>query len=629
MSMSKNQTHHRTHTCSELSAEYVGQTVTIIGWVHHRRDHGGIIFLDVRDAYGITQVTVHPDNKEAFASADTCRREFVVQVEGVVAARPDNMKNPKLPTGEIEIEAVRTTIVGTATTPPFEVDDHTSLVDEDLRLRYRYLDLRRKELQENIKFRGEFIHFTRNYFYNQGFQEIQTPILTKSSPEGARDYLVPSRVHPGKFYALPQAPQQYKQFLMVGGIDKYFQIAPAFRDEEPRSDRLPGEFYQLDIEMNFAAQEDIFAVMEQYFIDVTTNLTDKRIAETPFPRIPYSEAMDRFGSDRPDLRFGLELGTVSAELKETEFTVFANALKKENGVIKIFRAPEADKHFSRKDIDELTELAKTHGAGGLAYVQCKSDGSVQSPIWKFLADHEQNAILERAQELIPDRPIEGSGDIIFFGADTWDIACKVLGEVRLEVVRRLDATLPDEQKRMNDDVIAYAWITDFPMYEKDPATKKWDFTHNPFSMPQGGMEALLNSKPNEILAYQYDIVANGLELSSGAIRNHEPATLQKAFEITGYDEETFKERFGHLATAYEYGGPPHGGIAPGIDRMVMLLLGEQSIREVVAFPKNGKAEEPMMNSPAEVEQQQLDDVHIALKLPKKIKDQQDKDSSNQ
>jgi aspartyl-tRNA synthetase len=594
----------RTHTCGQLNKKNIGQTVELCGWVHSRRDHGGIIFIDLRDRYGLTQLTFDPDkNKQAWQEADKLRHEWVIRIKGEVTARPENMVNKKIATGEIEIECSEINILSESKTPPFELEEEKAAeANESVRLKYRFIDLRRHKLQKIIKLRDEVITYTREYFHKHDFIEIQTPILANSSPEGARDYLVPSRVYPGKFYALPQAPQQFKQLLMVGGLDRYFQIAPCFRDEDPRADRHPGDFYQIDMEMSFVTQEDIWAITEPLMIELTEKFSSKKIIQKPFPHITYREAMEKYGSDKPDLRFDMEIIPISYLVKDCGFSVFADVIKN-GGVVHALRV-EGGAKFSRKEIDELTEIAKKSGAKGLAYIvvkseklKVKSEGrefELQSPIVKFLGDELSQKIVET---------VGGKeGDIIFFGADKWLTVCKSLGAVRNECGRRLG--LKDNSKA------AWCWVVDFPMFEYDEEHGKVDFSHNPFSMPQGGAEILENKDPLDIVAYQYDLVCNGLEISSGAIRNHEPKIMYKAFAIAGYTKEEVDKKFGHMIRAFEYGAPPHGGCAPGLDRLLMILLDLENIRDIYAFPKDGQGRDVMLDSPSEVSAGQLKELGI-------------------
>jgi aspartyl-tRNA synthetase len=589
----------RTHTCGELTKKNVGKIVELAGWVHSRRDHGGLIFIDLRDRYGLTQLTFDPKiSAKALAEADKLRHEWVIKIKGKVAPRPDDMINKKLSTGEIEIECESIEILSKSKTPPFELNEEKSEeANEALRLKYRFVDLRRPKLQTMLKIKNEFFQYIRKYFQINDFLEIQTPILANSSPEGARDFLVPSRLYPGKFYALPQAPQQFKQLLMVGGLDKYFQIAPCFRDEDPRMDRHYGEFYQLDIEMSFVEQEDILKIMEPLMKELTEKFSNKKLVglqkDGRFKQIAWREAMEKYGTDKPDLRFDLEIKSITEMVKDCGFSVFANAIK-DNGVVHALKVDGAAK-FSRKEIDDLTEIAKAKGAKGLAYIIVKEKGELQSPIVKFLGD-------ELAQKIVKELGAK-AGDIIFFGADTWKIACLSLGAVRNECALKLG--LKDNAKA------AWCWVVDFPMYDySEIEDGRIDFGHNPFSMPQGGLEALNTKDPLEILAYQYDLVLNGFEASSGAIRNHEPEIMYKAFEIAGYTKEEVDNKFGAMIRAFEYGAPPHGGNAPGVDRILMVLLDLDSIRDIYAFPKDGKGKDLMTDSPSEVNEKQLRELNI-------------------
>lgn len=589
----------RTHTCGELNKSHVGQSVILAGWVHRRRDHGGIIFIDLRDRYGLAQIKFDPAiDKKAWEEADSLRSEWVLKVAGKVLARPENMINPKLKTGEIEVEIQELEILNKSKTPPFEIDEEKAdEANESLRLQYRFIDLRRPDLQRLLTLKDKYIQYIRDYFHQLDFVEVQTPILANSSPEGARDFLVPSRLYPGKFYALPQAPQQFKQLLMVGGLDKYFQIAPCFRDEDPRMDRHYGEFYQLDMEMSFVTQEDVFAIMEPLMVGLTEKFSSKKIVNLDkdgrFKRLPWRESMTRYGADKPDLRFDLEIKPVTELVKDCDFSVFAEAVK--NGGVAHAMKVDGGAKFTRKEIDELTELAKAKEAKGLAYITIRENGELQSPIIKFLGD----ALAKK----IVDEVGAKSGDIIFFGADSWKVVCASLGAVRNECGARLG--LKDNTKA------AWCWIVDFPMYsysEINPG--KIDFEHNPFSMPQGGLKALEEKDPLEILAYQYDLVLNGFEASSGAIRNHSHEILYKAFEIAGYSKDQVDARFGALVRAFQFGAPPHGGNAPGIDRILMVLHDLDSIRDIYAFPKDGRGRDLMMDSPNEVDPEQLKEAHI-------------------
>lgn len=603
-------------TLSLATPKLTGQEVMVEGWVNSRRDHGGVIFIDLRDHTGLIQLAIHPEAEEAFAAADICRDEFVLQAAGKVIERSKETINENLPTGHVEILTSAITILNASKPLPFQVahgHGEEQEINEDLRLKYRFLDLRREKMQAMLVKRHKMIKFIRDWMDEHQFIEITTPILTSSSPEGARDYLVPSRLHPGKFYALPQSPQQYKQLLMTGGVPRYFQIAPCLRDEDPRADRSPGEHYQLDLEIGFAQEpEDVFSVMEPFFVDLAEKFAGKKVWKKPFPRISYQDAMDLYGSDKPDLRFGMEMVDLTDDLHDTKFSVFSNAIKN-GGRVKAICCEDGAK-LTRSQIDELTEMVKKEGAGGLAYIILEppspsgrgaggegSPDSLRSPILKFLSADEIQSILTKTKA--------ETGDIIFFGADQKPIVNKILGKLRNK--------LGDVFGLTDENLIAWAWIYNFPMYEYNEQEKKLDFGHNPFSMPKGGLKALETEDPLKIIAQQYDIIANGLEICSGAIRNYHPDTMYKAFEIVGYDKKTVDEKFGGMIRAFEYGAPPHGGMAPGIDRIMMLLENEPNIREVIAFPKNGSAEDVMMGAPATVEEKQLRELHIKLNLPKK------------
>ncbi|KKQ56943.1 MAG: Aspartate-tRNA ligase [Parcubacteria group bacterium GW2011_GWA2_38_13] len=597
----------RTHTCVELTAKEEGKEVTISGWVNSRRDHGGVIFIDVRDRYGLTQATFNPKvSKDAWEMANGVRSEFVIKVVGTVALRDKDMINPKLKTGEIEIKATEIEILNTSKTPPFDVSfipgeegkqvDAMNKVNEDLRLKYRFVDLRRRRMLENLQFRHEVIYFMRTWMKKRGFMEIETPILTVSSPEGARDFLVPSRLHPGKFYALPQAPQQYKQLLMVGGIDRYFQIAPCMRDEDARADRSPGEFYQLDIETSFLTQDEFFDLMEPLFGDLTKEFTNKKMLFEKMPRIPYRESMLKYGSDKPDLRIPMEIQDITEMVKDCGFSVFKEVVEKK-GVVRALKVPGGAK-LSRTEIEKMTDEVKTLGAKGLAYIIIESEEKFKSPIVKFLGGELTKKILKEVKAK--------AGDVVFFGADKHEIVEASLGATRVNIAKRLN--LIDTTK------LAFCWIVDFPMYEWNEDQKKIDFMHNPFSMPQGGMKALSEKDPLEILAYQYDIVCNGIELSSGAVRNNVPEIMFRAFGIAGYTKEEVMDKFRGMVEAFGYGAPPHCGFAPGIERTIMILREESNIREVTAFPKNGRAEDVMMGAPSVVKSKQLKELHIKLDL---------------
>ncbi len=595
----------RTKTCSELNLANINEEVVLSAWVNSIRNHGGIIFVDLRDHYGLTQIKFNQiDNKELFSVAEKLHNEWVIKIKGRVAARPKDMVNKSIATGEIEVLVSEMEILSKAKVLPFEVNEDKSMeANEPLRLQYRFLDLRRPKLQEMLKTKDRFITYIRDYFHQRDFIEIQTPILANSSPEGARDFLIPSRIYPGKFYALPQAPQQFKQLLMVGGVDKYFQIAPCFRDEDPRMDRHYGEFYQLDMEMSFVEQDDIFAIMEPLMIQLTEKFSSKKIinldANGRFPRLSWREAMTSYGSDKPDLRFDLKIKDISALVKDSPFIVFKTALDNK-GVVHALKIDGGAK-FSRKEIDEYVELAKKRGAKGLAYLSIK-EGVIKSPLSKFI----DNKKLEEIANFCSAQ----DGDLIFFAADTWRKVCEVLGVVRNEVADRLG--LRDNTKA------AWLWIVDFPMYDYSEIEEgRIDFGHNPFSMPQGGLQALKEKAPLDILAYQYDLVINGFEASSGAIRNHDPEIMYQAFAIAGYRKEEVDHKFGAMINAFSYGAPPHGGNAPGIDRILMVLNDWNSIRDIYAFPKDGQGRDLMTNSPSEVSQSQLDDLNISLRSVKK------------
>lgn len=581
---------YRTHTCNEINLDDVGKKVTISGFVQTIRDLGGVVFLDIRDMYGITQVVTSGNEKDVdFASHIPI--ESSVSVTGTVRKRDPETINEKLQTGLVEIFIEHIEILGKRTKDlPFEINSNQE-IREDLRLQYRFLDLRNDRLKNNLILRSKVIQHLRNEMIKHGFLEVQTPILTSSSPEGARDYLVPSRVHPGKFYALPQAPQQFKQLLMVSGIDKYFQIAPCFRDEDARADRAPGEFYQLDLEMSYATQEDVFSAIEPVIYNTFTKFSDKKVVEYPFPRIPYKEAMLKYGSDKPDLRNPLIIEDVTDVFENVGLNAFKDK------IVRIISAHNVEDQ-PRSFFEGMTDYAiKDCKAKGLAWLRILDDGSLQGPIAKFIPDD--------ASEEMKKRTNSKPGDCLFFIAEVPGVVEKLAGEIRNELGRRLGL--------IDENIFKFCWIVDFPMYELDEHGKI-AFNHNPFSMPQGGLEALETMNPLDIVAYQYDIVCNGIELSSGAVRNHDPKVMIKAFEIAGYGEEKVKERFGALYNAFQYGAPPHAGIAPGVDRMIMLLTGSETIREVIAFPLNSKAQDLMMGAPGNVSREQLRDVHIKVDI---------------
>ncbi len=580
---------YRTHSCNEISLEDVGKKVRIAGWVETIRDFGGLVFLDIRDMYGITQVVTSGKSEDVdFASHIPI--ESTVTVYGTVRKRDEETINTKIKTGFVEIRIEEIKILGKRTKNlPFEVNENQD-VREDLRLKYRFLDLRNEKLKNNLKIRANVIQYLRSQMVEQGFLEVQTPILTSSSPEGARDYLVPSRLHPGKFYALPQAPQQFKQLLMVSGIDKYFQIAPCFRDEDARADRAPGEFYQLDMEMSFATQEDVFSAIEPVIYNTFKKFSNKTISEAPFKRITYKEAMIKYGSDKPDLRNPLFIIDLSEFFNKCTFKPFIN---------RTVRAIKVNGHMSKGFHEKMLDYAMSIGMGGLGYLEVQADLSFKGPIDKFIPDELKKDLIKIA-DLQKD-------DTIFFIADNEKRATELAGQIRTELARRLD--LIDNSK------FEFCWIVDFPMFEIDEHDKI-QFSHNPFSMPQGGLEALENQNPLEILAYQYDLVCNGIELSSGAVRNHDINIMIKAFEMAGYTEDEVKTKFGALYTAFQFGAPPHAGIAPGVDRILMLLTDSESIKEVIAFPLNSKAEDLMMGAPGNVNKDQLRDVHIKVDIKK-------------
>ena len=586
----------RTHKCGELRKSDIDKTVRLSGWIHRVRDHGGILFIDLRDHYGITQIVIDPQC-DFYQGVEHWRSETVLCFTGKVVARTAEAVNAKLATGEIELVAEEMELLGQADIIPFQVSTEEQ-TPEAMRLKYRFLDLRREKLHNNILLRSQVISEMRRLMTAEGFNEYQTPILTSSSPEGARDYLVPSRVHPGKFYALPQAPQQFKQLLMVAGFDRYFQIAPCFRDEDARADRSPGEFYQLDVEMSFATQDDVFEVIEKLMHDLFTKFSDKTIDSIPFKRIPYLESMLKYGNDKPDLRNPLEIIDVSEIFAKSGFNAFASVVKK-GGVVRAIKVANiADK--PRSFYDNMIAYAQSVGAKGMAYI-IWTGGEEKSPIVKFMDRAELDALKETAN--IAD------GDAMFFLADKEKVTCEIAGHVRTELGDRLE--LIDESE------FKFCWIVDFPMFELDEEAGTVAFSHNPFSMPQGGMDDLLNKEPLDILAYQYDIVCNGIELSSGAIRNHKPEVMYKAFELAGYEKSTVDEEFGGMINAFKLGAPPHGGIAPGVDRIVMLLAGEPNIREVIAFPFNQQAQDLMMNAPAEANATQLKELHLKVVMPEK------------
>ena len=587
-----------TRTLVRQLTDMTGQTATISGWVHTRRDHGGLIFIDVRDHTGVVQLVIQPEHAEAFAAAEGLRDEFVISVTGNVKERDEALKNPNIETGNIEVVVDTLRLLNKSEPLPIPIHSETTQASEELRLKYRYLDLRRAKMQETLKKRAAYYKVLRDYMETNEFIEVTTPILANSSPEGARDFLVPSRVHPGSFYALPQAPQQFKQLLMVGGISRYYQIATCFRDEDPRADRLYGDFYQLDLEMSFVEDgETVRQTMEPLVKQLVTDFGSKTLVADEIPRIPYDEAMDRFGSDKPDLRFGMELIDLSGTLAGTEFGVFANTIAN-GGAVKAI-CVKGGASLSRSQIDSFTDIAKSEGAGGLAYITYEND-EVKSPIAKFLSADELQAIKQAVGA--------ENGDTVFFGADKRAVVNKVLGRLRSEFADHFELKDPNK--------VALAWIVDFPFYEWDDSAKKVDFGHNPFSMPRGGAEALAAADTDEkklaIVADQYDMVMNGYEIASGAVRNHNPEVMYNAFGVLGYDRNYVEQKFGAMLSAFKYGAPPHAGMAFGVDRIFMVLTNESNIREVVAFPKNGSGIDVMMSSPSAVDEAQLKELSLKI-----------------
>ncbi len=595
---------YRTHFCHALNASHIGQTVKLSGWVHRRRDHGGLMFIDLRDLKGITQIVIEP-NTAVFAECERLRSESVITVTGTVVARPDDTVNQNLSTGMIEIAVTDLIVQSAAEELPMPVFGDQEY-PEEIRLKYRYLDLRREKLRDNILLRSQVISSLRRRMTEIGFNEFQTPILTASSPEGARDFLVPARLHPGKFYALPQAPQQFKQLTMVAGFDKYFQIAPCFRDEDARSDRSPGEFYQLDIEMSFVTQEDVFATIEPILHGVFGEFgKGKSVTPYPFPRISYTESLLKYGSDKPDLRNPIVITDITTEFSDetVTFKAFQDIIAK-GGVVRAIPAPTAASQ-PRSFFDKLNEWArKEMGAAGLGYIIFETENNVlvgKGPIAKFIP----NDILAK----IAEKSNIKAGDALFLSAGKELVAAKLAGQARIKIGQELNLRKADACD------FDFCWVVDFPMYEYNEDEKRIDFSHNPFSMPQGEMDALEHKNPLDILAYQYDIVCNGIELSSGAIRNHRPDIMYKAFEVAGYGRDVVENKFGGMLNAFKFGAPPHGGLAPGIDRMVMILAGAENIRDITLFPMNQKAEDLMMQAPAIVDDKQLRDIHIKIQLP--------------
>lgn len=583
---------------STHTPEYTGQTISVSGWVNNRRDHGGLIFIDLRDHTGIVQLVINPEQAEAFALAETVRDEYVVRANGIVTERGEGLKNPNIPTGGIEVVVDALELLNKSEPLPVATKDEGQQSGEELRLKYRYLDLRRPTMQDTLRQRSKYYRYLREYMDNHDFTEVTTPVLANSSPEGARDFLVPSRVHPGKFYALPQAPQQFKQLLMVAGVHRYYQIATCFRDEDPRADRLYGDFYQLDLEMSFVDDGEVVrSEMEPLIEQLVTDFADKELVYDEIPRISYDDAMNRYGSDKPDLRFGMELVDLSDELRETEFGVFKGTLAN-GGVVKAIHV-EGGAGLSRKQIDTFTDIAKSEGAGGLAYIKYENGESV-SPIAKFLTSDELASIKQRTGA--------GDGDAVFFGTDRRETVNKVLGRLRNEFAAHFELKDPNK--------VALAWIVDFPFYEWDESNKRVDFGHNPFSLPKGGAEALraatTDAQKLALVADQYDMVMNGYEICSGAVRNYNPEVMYEAFGVLGYDRAYVEAKFGAMLSAFKFGAPPHAGCAFGLDRIFMVLMDEENIRNVVAFPKNGSGVDVMMSSPSLVDDAQMSELSLKI-----------------
>ena len=583
---------YRTHSAGELRKENVGERVRLAGWVHRRRDHGGLTFIDLRDRWGIAQVTFHPERAEAFSTAGQLRPEWSISIEGEVVCRPEGNENPDLPTGAVEVEATDLWVLNPSETPPFEIERDRP-VDETLRLKYRYLDLRRERISDTILFRHRVVKRMRDYLDERGFLEIETPLLTASTPEGARDYLVPARLYPGQFYALPQSPQQFKQLLMVAGFERYFQIARALRDEDQRGDRQP-EHTQLDLEMSYTTQGEILDLVEGLYTRIVKDLTEKRLHQSPFPRLTYVEAMDRFGTDKPDIRFGLELQDITGIARTSEFKVFRGAVEAGGSVRGI--AVGGLGSLSRREIDELAAVAATGGARGLAWLKLEG-GALNGPIVKFFSREERAALHERFG------PVEG--DYLFFVADKDPVVFESLSRLRLHLSNRLG--LADR------DVLGLCWVTDFPMFEWNEDEGRIEPMHHMFTMPREEDVPLLDIEPLKVIGQLYDLVANGTELASGSIRIHRPELQQKIFDVIGIGPEEAQRRFGAILTAFRYGAPPHGGIAPGVDRLIMVLRDQPNIREVMAFPKTQAARDEMMDAPGPVTEEQLKELHISLR----------------
>ncbi|MEK9598702.1 MAG: aspartate--tRNA ligase [Alphaproteobacteria bacterium] len=577
---------YRTHNCGEISATDENSQVKISGWVHRKRDHGSLVFVDLRDHFGLTQCVIDTSDS-AFSIVESLRNESVVTITGIVKKRSDDTINKNLATGEIEVAIADIIVQSAADTLPLQVNSDED-AGEETRLRYRYLDLRRSRPHQNIVLRGQIIQSIRNRMIEQGFTEFQTPILTASSPEGARDFLVPARLHPGKFYALPQAPQQFKQLVMMSGFDKYFQIAPCFRDEDSRADRSPGEFYQLDLEMSFVEQADVFAAVEPVIKGVFEEFSERKI-DPDFVHISYADSMLKYGNDKPDLRIPIEIGDVTDVFRGSDFSIFAKNIEK-GAVVRAIPGPKCG---SRAIADRMNSWAQSEGAPGLGYI-IFGEGEARGPVAKALGQEKSNEIKTRLN-------LE-NGDAVFFACAATADAASLAGRARIRI--------GTEQKLIDENLFKFCWIVDYPMFEKDEQTGKIEFSHNPFSMPQGGMDALETQDPLDIKAWQYDLVCNGIELSSGAIRNHLPDVMYRAFDIAGYGPEVVDEKFPAMISAFQFGAPPHGGIAPGIDRMVMLIAEEPNIREIILFPMNGKAEDLMMSAPSVVDDKQLNELHI-------------------
>lgn len=591
----------RTHHCNELRSTDINNTITLCGWVYHRRDHGGIIFIDLRDRYGITQITFDTEKgtpQDILSLADHLRSEWCIQITGTVISRPDGQTNTKLDTGEIEIIADTLRIFGKSETPPFEIDSDTD-INEDVRLEYRYLDLRRDTMQKNIRLRHDYIKLARDFFYNRGFIEIQTPLLTASTPEGSRDYLVPSRMFPGSFYALPQSPQQYKQLLMIGGFDKYFQLAPAMRDEDSRADRIYGVHYQLDIEMSFVDQDDVINLLEEFFVILSKTLGERQgmiLKNEKFPKLSYQEALEKYGSDKPDIRYDLKIVDISDIGHASDFQVF-----KTTPFIRGIKVEGGANKMSRKDIDDLITFSKTLGSGGLAWMKVNEESKLDSNIVKYFSDELQTQILDRFQAT--------KGDILFYIADSFDRSCVYLDKIRRKLAEDLKLYDPNE--------ISFVWITDMPFFEWNDEESKIDISHNPFSKPKCSKEEFLNAKTkNELLAIkacQYDLACNGYEMLSGGERNYDPDILDKVFSFIGYTENEINESFGHMLKAFKYGAPPTAGAGMGIERMLIILTKEANIKNIVAFPHNQKGYDPMMKSPRPATEKQLKELGIMVK----------------